>query len=674
MAPPTAPATSDPLAQASSNPYASIFNQTAGQVDPTILGSGTSTGLPAGQNPESPASAVSPYTFNEHVAPLPVILGQAFGAVFGMKPDQVTTIGQVVYKLYDLSPTARNRLGLMLWNAGYYVSPDGTPSQNQPQFTAVDSSMQNALSYGLLLASQSNPGKDPKGQTMSSLTAGLVQSGAGASQRQLPPSPVSAGGQTYQNLVTNASDLYSKLYSTFEATLGRAPTADEVANFQGAYQGQEQKYNQALINQSETASRARFAQAEYARNAEAAFARTPAAAGSTSGVPNGPFHTPAAWASAFLAYIGAKPTASNFSFLLSVINKMGGWANAQATKNPLGSALPSAGPAQQTGPGGPNINAAQMYNNWSQGMMMTWDALQNYPNIVSALQGGNAANPVAGQVNNLLKDLNKWSNGQITALPEPSAADRKAADAAAATATTKAPAATTVAGPEAPAATANTAPGAPLAAPAPATGHLGIEQGGAGVSAGSLPGTPPTPAEQVAPPPSTGQTPFAGTPAPADPQGSYTSGGVTYVPQPDPASPTGWAFQPENFMSAPGQRIESPGANAAAPVPPGSRPVQAAGAPEGATPAGGAVAGGTPQPWTGTTTPAADVFAGQNAYTAADTYIAPTEVTGQQMPSPEDAAFTLATTGKNALPYQANQYLHIFDVIANMISSGQVTG
>ena len=575
----TTTATSDPLAQASSNPYASVFNSVAGQVDPSILGSGTATGgLPAGQNPEAPAAAVSPYTFNDHVAPLPVLLGQAFGAVFGMKPDAVTTIGTVVYKLYDLSPTARNRLGLMLWNAGYYVGSDGTPSQSQPQFTAVDSSMQNALAYGLLLASQSNPGLGTvkqgtivkTGQTMSSLTAGLIQSGAGAAQRQLPPSPVSAGGQTYQNLVTNSSDLYSKLYSTFEGTLGRAPTADEVAQFQGVYQGQEQKYNQALINQSETASRARFGQAEYARNAEAAFARTPAAAGSTSGVPNGPFHTPAAWASAFLAYIGAKPTASNFSFLLSLIDKMGGWSAAQGTKNPLGSALPGAGPAQVTGPGGPNINAAQMYNNWAQGMMMTWDALQNFPNIVSALNGGDAANPVPGQVNTLLKDLNKWSNGQITSLPEPSAADRKIADAAAATATTKAPAATTIAGPEAPAgATGPTGPAAP-AGPTGATGGTGGWAPTMGQTLGQANATAQAESPQVAPPPSTSQTQYAGTPAPADPNATFTSGGVTYVPQPDASSSTGWAFQPENFMPAPGARIQGPEGGPAPAVAPGT--------------------------------------------------------------------------------------------------------
>jgi hypothetical protein len=72
--------------------------------------------------------------------------------------------------------------------------------------------------------------------------------------------------------------------------------------------------------------------------------------------------------------------------------------------------------------------------------------------------------------------------------------------------------------------------------------------------------------------------------------------------------------------------------------------------------------------------PAADVFSGQNQYSAGDTYIAPTTVTGAQVATPSAAAFTAATTGANALPYEGSQYLHVFDVIANMIASGQVTG
>jgi hypothetical protein len=75
------------------------------------------------------------------------------------------------------------------------------------------------------------------------------------------------------------------------------------------------------------------------------------------------------------------------------------------------------------------------------------------------------------------------------------------------------------------------------------------------------------------------------------------------------------------------------------------------------------------------TTPAANLTGGQNQYTVGDTYVPATTLTGVANPqNPSALAFTEATTGANAVPYQVNEYLNDFEVIANMIANGGPTG
>ena len=75
------------------------------------------------------------------------------------------------------------------------------------------------------------------------------------------------------------------------------------------------------------------------------------------------------------------------------------------------------------------------------------------------------------------------------------------------------------------------------------------------------------------------------------------------------------------------------------------------------------------------TTPAADLTGGQNQYSALDTYVPATTLTGVANPQdPSALAFEMATTGANAVPYQVNQYLNDFEVIASMIANGGPTG
>jgi hypothetical protein len=75
------------------------------------------------------------------------------------------------------------------------------------------------------------------------------------------------------------------------------------------------------------------------------------------------------------------------------------------------------------------------------------------------------------------------------------------------------------------------------------------------------------------------------------------------------------------------------------------------------------------------TTPAANLTGGQNQYTVGDTYVPSTTLTGVANPqNPSALAFEQATTGANAVPYQVNEYLNDFEIIANMIANGGPTG
>jgi hypothetical protein len=571
---------------------------------------GAATTVGSGYGPLAPGSGQSPYTFSEHVAGLPVILGAQMGGLFGLPADKAQTIGQVVSQFYDLPYQQQINLETYLWNAGQYVESDGSALQTRPVFGSSDPANVNALVQALQGSYNSNQSASTKGgaTTLSSLMAAMIQSGAGAAMRQTAPSPILGGGNTYQNLVTSPTDLYSQLYSTFESTLGRAPSQGELDNFVQVFQSQQASYQQGANVQSETASLAKFGQQEQARNAQIAYERTPAVAGATA-VPTGPFHTPAAWASAFLSYAGFKATSSNIAFLMSVINQVGGWQQAQSDHNPLGSALPGAGPSQTTAATGPKgQNAPASYQNWQQGMQQTLDALRNFPNIISVLTQGNAANPAKAQDPNLLADLSKWSNGKIKALPPVSTSERNAADSAAAQATATSPVQSA----------ATTPPPATVVTGTPAPGAPGSLVGGKPVfgppAAGQPGGLAQTPG-QGAPGTTAGGQPVEGPPAPGFPGAANVS----------PANPT-----------AP----ETPQTQSAAPATP--------------------------------TTPPYDVTPGQNQYSSADTYVNPTTLTGAAPPSASALAFQQATTGANAVPYQGNQFLNAFGVVANMIASGKV--
>jgi hypothetical protein len=542
------------MSDLSTNQYAQMLGLTAGApgstatggtaVDPSLLPAGTTGAAPVSQNPLQPGTAESPYTFTSALAGQKVALGQAFSQMLGLPATTTPTIGAVVSAFYDLSYQQQVSMETLLWNAGFYVDAEGDPLQTRPDFGSADPSNVNALSNALLQAYNANQSGNPKGQTLSSLTAGLIRSGAGAAQRQLAPSPVLGGGQTYQNLVTSPSDLYSQLYSTFESALGRAPTQDELNQFVDTFQSQQSQVQQAQNTQQETASMAKFRQQEAARNTELAFARTPAVAGSptSTGVPAGPFNTPAGWATAFLGYAGFKQTASNIAFLLSVISKVGGWANVTETHNPAGSALPVAGAGQVTPPTGPSTNAPVTYQSWAAGMQATLNALQNFPNIIAVLTQGDASNPPKALGKALSADLSKWSNGKISAPLEPSAAQLKSAHAAAAVAAPL-PKGTAPVPPAPGTAEPVTSPddtgkvfgppaagftGAPPVQPAP--GAPGTKVGGKAVMgppAAGFPGAPPTP-----------NAPATPAPAPAPPtvpaadvstgQNQYSSGD-TYV-------------------------------------------------------------------------------------------------------------------------------------------------
>jgi hypothetical protein len=565
------------------------------------LGTGATT--VSGTGPLAPGTAESPYTFSEHLATSNVVLGQQMGSLFGMAGNKPQQVGQVVSKFYDLPYQQQVNLETYLWNAGFYVESDGSPLQTRPVFGSSDPSNVNALANALQQSYNSNQGASTKAgaTTLSSLMAAMIQSGAGAAMRQMAPSPILGGGNTYQNLVTSPTDLYSQLYSTFEQTLGRAPSQGELDNFVQVFQSQQASYQQGANVQSETASLAKFGQQEQARNAQMAYERTPAVAGATA-VPNGPYHTPAAWAADFLTYAGFKATASNISFLMSVINQIGGWQDAQSSHNPLGSALPGAGPSQTTPATGPKgQNAPASYQNWQQGMQQTLDALRNFPNIISVLTQGNAGNPVKAQDSNLLADLSKWSNGKIKSLPPVTTAERNAADSAAANITSNVPS-TTATPPAATVVTGTPAPGAPgSTAPVTSPDETGKVFGPA--AAGQPGGIAATPAAGA-----------TGPPAPGTP-------GAPNVAMASPTNPT----QPSTQ-----QTVGSP------------------------------------------TTPPYDVTQGQNQFSSADTYVNPTTLVGAAPASASALAFQQATTGANAVPYQGNQFLNAFGVVANMIASGKV--
>lgn len=602
------------MSDLSSNPYASLLDPSVGSipVDPSLLpAAGGATTLPATQQqPLQPGVAESPYTFSSALAVQKVVLGQSFAQMLGLPASTGVSVAQVVSTFYNLSQAQQESVENILWQAGFYVDAQGDPLETQPHFGSADPSNVNALSNALLQASNANPTVTAGGQTLSSLTAALQASGAGAAERQLPPSPVMGGANTYQNVVTSPTDLYSQLYSTFESTLGRAPTQTELNNFINVFQGQQSGYQKAVNTQQETASMAKFKQQETARNTELAFERTPTVASpSGQGVPTGPFNTPAGWATAFLNYGGFPATASNIAFLLSVVSKLGGWANAQATHNPLGSALVSAAPGATTPITGPSPNAPQSYQTWAAGMQSTLAALQNFPNMVAVLKGANASNPPKALVSNLGKDLAKWSNGKLKVMPTPSPADLKAAHAAAAVA----------AKPIAPSGAVTSSPDY--------TGQM------FGPPAAGFPGSAATAAGTPVPPPA------PGAPGASAPVASPDETGKVMGP---PAA---------GFPGSPGTP---------APTPPGAPtpPVGQAAPPTQPAPA---------------TTPAADVVTGQDQYSAGDTYVGPSTLTGVAPPSSaDDAAFQMATTGANAVPYMGNQYLNAFNVVANMIASGKV--
>ena len=279
---PNNPPTTTNLSTGTSQEQQALFGTAAGSNPFGSIG-GTGSTLSSGVGPLAPGTAESPYTFTERLAGQSVVLGQQMGALFGLPGGTGQSVKTVVSKFYDLPYQQQITLETYMWNAGFYVDSNGDALQTRPVFGSTDPSNVNALANALLQAYNANQAADPKKGSLSSLTAALISSGAGAAQRQTAPSPILGGGNTYQNLVTNPTDLYSQLYSTFESTLGRAPRQGELDNFVQVFQEQQSGAQQAANTQAEAASVGKFGQQEQARNAQMAYERTPAVAGAGPG-------------------------------------------------------------------------------------------------------------------------------------------------------------------------------------------------------------------------------------------------------------------------------------------------------------------------------------------------------------------------------------------------------
>jgi hypothetical protein len=584
---------------------------------------GGALGLAGGSGYEyAPGAAASPYEFTNQLQSTWVVLGSAFANDLGESPTAPVQSGTIIKDFMEANRATQERIEMQLLHAGFYIDTStGQALAQAPDLGGSDPSNLTAFSLALITAYNQNPVKSAtdannNGRSLSSLVAANIASGAGFGAQKIAPEPVTGGGGTYQNIVTNPADLYQDLYTTFTQTLGRAPRQGELDGFVKTFQQMQGQYQAALNAQAEQANRAKFNQAVASRNTQLAAEVTPQVA--LGAVPAGPFANAAQWSAYFLNYIQAPVTASNVAFMVSLINANGGWAKALQDHNPLGAALPVAGQTTTVPSTGPAPGGRQSYNTWAQGMVANARNFEYLmPNAMSQLLNGDASNIPASVQSSLQQDLQKW-NPAIKALPKPTAAELSAAN-------TVAQQFAEVGNP-------------PAQAPAKA------------------PGTPPTFSSIYGP--ETIPQPPAAAPS-TGPVFSSIYGPETIPQTAAPMYPAGTGSGVASFYPSPGAATTVPGTSAdltnqalrgqQKPGPPAPLPAMA-------------------------TVPAYDVTPGQDQFSMGDTYVSPTTVTGAAAPNPDALAFQMATTGGNAVPYLAQQYLHAFSVIASMIASGQVTG
>lgn len=112
------------------------------------------------------------------------------------------------------------------------------------------------------------------------------------------------------------------------------------------------------------------------------------------------------WAVGILGQMGFPATQSNVTFLVSWAAHEGGNWNNTANYNPLNTTLSE--------PGATSMNSVgvKSFTSWQQGDQATIATLQGYPEVLSALRGGNAMQ--VNQQGGLSSDLNKWSGGGYT--------------------------------------------------------------------------------------------------------------------------------------------------------------------------------------------------------------------------------------------------------------------
>jgi hypothetical protein len=638
-------------------------------VDPaSLLGSagpgGAGTAPGGGNQVQAPATVVSPYEF-QYLEADTVILGSWMASMLGLPASQAATpinAATVLQDYNELPAAKQSALLTFLWKAGFYVDSDGEVPTTQPDINASDALNQNAMANALLVSYNKNLNASPTGTTVSSLTASLIASGAGQQELQTAPAPITGGANAYQVMLTSPADLYNTLYTTYESALGQAPTQSQLDKFVTVFQGEQSKYQAALNAQQEQTSYNQFLMKEQARNTQLGYARTPQVAGGP--VPTGPFSTASAWASAFNAYLqgalGIPDTASNTAYILSIINKLGTWG--QSGFNPLGVQVPYPGPAQVE-TGRPNLNAPAKYSSTAVGMQATLDELANYPGLIELLMSGNASSAkVQAQYNQGTlppgPELAQFTNNKIKAPVIPTVAETDAANHAhAVKARQAAPVAARAAPAARPAPTVPTGYGqTPAQADAIARAALAAQQKAAtAAQAAALAPRATLPQNAIAsaalargqagrgPAPATAPVP-AGIAPPVTPRA--------------PAAPTTAAATPVPATPAERNVIDEPTIAEAK-----AKAAQAKA--EGR-------AGTLPLPNMGlATTPAANLTTGQDQYSTGDIYLGANTLVGTQPPSASALAFTQATTGANAVPYQVNQYLNAFDTIASMIASGQ---
>ena len=352
-----------------------------------------------------------------------------FSAKVSAGPIQVNKILQAYMAL---SGPEQNILLTYLWSAGFYLDASGEIPQTAPSINEGDALNQQAVSNMLATTYNKNSKFKVGGSTASSVTASLIQSGAGAQELQQLPPPINPGGSTYQDITTNPADLYNTLYTTFYNALGQAPTQDQLDHFVGTFQGEQSKYQTALNTQNETSRYNIFLEQERARNLQMQYNRTPRIAGGA--VPTGPFHTPSAWAAAFTSYLnqalGIPDTASNVAYITSLIHRLG---NGLSTNNPLGVTLAAPGPVSIPR-GNVNPNAPAKYTSSALGMQFTLNALATLPSVVNLLQSGDASNPAVQKqwttsaMGDFTAELGKFTNGKVKGPITPTAGEVAAAE------------------------------------------------------------------------------------------------------------------------------------------------------------------------------------------------------------------------------------------------------